>query len=247
MKISIITATFNSARTIKDCVKSVDDQSFENIEHIIIDGASTDNTIEVINSIKNRVKLIISEPDRGIYDAMNKGIDHSTGDIIGFLNSDDYFTGNEVLSEIMGCFENNGVDCIFGDINYVSSRLPEKIIRSWKSGQYISGSFRKGWHPAHPAFYVKTTVYKKFGNFNLHFKLAADFELMLRFLEKEQISNIYIENSIVNMRLGGATNNSIRNILKQNYECYQSFKTNNLPVSFLYPFFRLIPKLKQYI
>jgi glycosyltransferase involved in cell wall biosynthesis len=247
MKISIITATYNSEKTIYDCIKSIDNQTYNNIEHLIIDGASKDHTLDIVRSLPNSWRITISEPDNGIYDAMNKGIRASTGDVIGILNSDDYFTFDNALKDVMNCFQQRSVDCVFGDINYVSSTEPDKIVRKWRSGKFTQGTFRKGWHPAHPAFYVKRKVFEKYGLFNLDYQLAADFELMLRFLEKVRISNYYLDRAIVNMRLGGATNNSFHNIVKQNYECYKAFKDNNIPVSFVYPLFRLVPKLRQFI
>jgi len=247
VKISIITVTFNSARTISDCISSVNSQTYENIEHIIIDGASVDNTVDIIRFMENRVSKIVSEPDEGIYYAMNKGIAEATGQIVGILNSDDFYVKKTVLSEIASCFQNNDVDCVFGNINYVKSQKPEKIIRRWQSGCYKRGSFQRGWHPAHPAFFTKKSVYDRYGIFNLNFKLAADFELMLRILEKYGISNFYIEDSLINMRLGGATSRSLINIIKQNIECYKAFRVNSIDVSPLYFLYRLLPKLKQFI
>jgi glycosyltransferase involved in cell wall biosynthesis len=246
MKITIITATYNSAKTIAHSVTSLNEQTYPDIEHIIIDGNSKDDTLKIINEMPNRINTIISEPDKGIYDAMNKGISHATGEVIGILNSDDFYAYPEAIADIVQVFEKENVDVVFGNINYVSTLIPDRIIRKWNSGKYYKGSFRKGWHPAHPAFFVKKEVYDKFGVFNLSFKLAADFELMLRFLEKEGVSNYFIQKPIIHMRLGGATSGSLRNILKQNIECYRAFKVNNLPVSFLYPIFRLIPKVRQF-
>lgn len=247
MKISIITATFNSSKTISDCISSVSDQSYQLIEHIIIDGVSRDNTLEIIKALPNRVVKIISEPDEGIYDAMNKGINLAKGDIIGFLNSDDFYVDNDVISGIIDYFKEFRVDCVFANVNYVSSKNPKNIVRKWKSGKYKKGSFQMGWHPAHPAFFVKKKVYEVFGAFNLEYKLSADFELMLRFLEKEGISNYYSEKAIINMRLGGATSGSLVNIFKQNIECYKAFKTNGISISPFYPLLRLIPKVIQFL
>ncbi len=246
MQISIITVTFNSEKTISDCITSVNNQRYLDIEHIIIDGASNDNTIEIIKSTSARNPKIISEPDKGIYDAMNKGLKEASGDIVGLLNSDDFYSNTNSLSDVMEIFAHYNIDCVFGNINYVSQKAPDKIIRRWESGTFKSGSFKKGWHPAHPSFFVKREVYEKLGYFNLDFKLAADFELMLRFLEKEKISNYYINKALINMRMGGATSGSFINILKQNVECYKAFKRNKIKVSFFYPFFRIVPKLKQY-
>jgi len=247
MKISIITASYNSASTISDCITSVNEQTFQNIEHIIIDGVSKDNTINIINSIPNRVLKIISEPDKGIYDAMNKGIKLATGDIIGILNSDDLYCDKYVLEKVVSMFNATGVDCVHADLYYVQQNDTNQIVRHWKTCEFITGAFKKGWHPAHPTFFVRREVYEKYGLFNLDFTLAADFELMLRFLERYKISSIYLPQPIVRMRLGGATSKSVRNIIKQNIECYKAFKVNNLTVSLLYPLYRLLPKLKQFL
>jgi glycosyltransferase len=246
MKISIITVTYNSANTITDCISSVNKQTYSNIEHIIVDGASKDNTVELIKAIPNRVATLISEPDKGIYDAMNKGILLATGDVIGILNSDDFYANEFVIEEIISCFLENDVDCVFGNINYVSKTQPNRIIRKWTSGNYKSGSFKKGWHPAHPAFFVKKSVFNTNSAFDLKFKLAADFELMLRLLEKQKISNMYYNKVIVHMRLGGATSGSFKNILIQNIECYNAFKRNEIKITPLYILFRILPKIKQF-
>ena len=246
MKISIITATFNSAQTISDCIASVNNQIYKNIEHIIIDGASKDNTVDIIKSMPNRVFKLISEPDKGIYDAMNKGISYANGDIIGILNSDDYYKEFAVIEKIVRLFEKCKTDCVYANIDYVDPNNGDKIIRKWVSGAYRLNSFKKGWHPAHPAFFVKKEIFDKYGKYDLSYELAADFELMLRFVEKYQISNCYLPESIINMRLGGATNKNLRNILKQNMECFKAFKKNNLDVSVFYPIFRLLPKIHQF-
>ena len=247
MKISIITASYNSASTISDCITSVNEQTFQNIEHIIIDGASKDKTIEIINSIPNRVSKIISERDEGIYDAMNKGINYATGEIIGILNSDDLYNDKNVITTIIDLFSSTYVDCIYADLYYVNKVNTNQVVRHWKTNEYLPGSFKKGWHPAHPTFFVRRGIYEKYGLFNLEFSLAADFELMLRFIERYKISSKYLPEPIVRMRLGGATSKNLENSIIQNIECYKAFKINELKVSLLYPLYRLLPKLKQYL
>lgn len=246
MKVSIITATYNSSKTIADCITSVNDQTFYNIEHIIVDGASKDKTISLIHSLPSRVAKVISEPDKGIYDAMNKGIKIATGDVIGILNSDDFYENEHVINEIVDIFNNNEVDCVHAELYYVNKDNTSQIVRHWKTNDYYAGAFKKGWHPAHPTFFVRKEIYNKYGLFNLEFKLAADFELMLRFIEHYKVQSVYFNKPIVRMRLGGATSKSMKNIIKQNIECYRAFKINDIQVSLLYPLIRLVPKIKQY-
>lgn len=247
MRISIITATYNSSKTINKCITSVNDQTWPDIEHIIIDGGSIDNTIKIIESLPNRVAKIKSEKDNGIYDAMNKGINLATGDIIGILNSDDLYFDHLVIEKIVEIFNTTKVDCVHADLYYVKQDDTNQIVRHWKTCDYAQGAFKKGWHPAHPTFFVRKEVYVRYGLFNLDFALAADFELMLRFLERYKISSAYLPEPIVRMRLGGATSKNIKNIITQNIECYNAFKVNEIKVSPLYPFYRLLPKLKQFL
>ena len=246
MKISIITVCYNSANTLKDTILSVAKQSYKNIEYIIIDGGSKDATLEIIDQYKDTITTYISEPDKGLYDAMNKGINLATGEVVGFINSDDLFCDDNALEKVMSVFiEKNFLDSVFSDVLYVSQNDVSKIVRHWVTG--AKRPFKVGWHPAHPTLYIKKKVYDNFGGFNLDFKLAADFEIMLRFLEKHKISSFYLKTPMVKMRLGGKTNKSLINILNQNIECVRAFKKNELYVNkFLYPFFRLFPKLIQF-
>jgi len=247
MKVSIITATYNSVKTIIDTIESVNNQDYENIEHIIIDGGSKDNTLELIKNTPNRVVKIVSEPDKGIYDAMNKGIALATGDIIGILNSDDFYTSSNVISDIVSIFLQGKYDGIYGDLEYVNEKDTNKVIRYWKSKPYIKGLFKKGWHPAHPTFFVKKEVYDKFGNFNLKYKIGADYEIMLRFIEKNKIRVGYIPKVLVRMRIGGASNQSIKNIIKANKECYNAWKDNDLSISPIVFILKPLSKILQYL
>ena len=246
MKLSIITATYNSSLTIRDCINSVTAQTYPDIEQIIIDGASTDNTVAIIKSTPNRVKNIISEPDCGIYDAMNKGLLIAHGEVIGILNSDDLYFDSSTIDMVMNLFMQTNVDCVYGDLYYVDKDNTDKIVRNWKTDEFTSGAFYKGWHPAHPSIFLRRKVYELYGNFDLSFKIAADFEFMLRVMERYNISSIYLPKPLVRMRLGGKSNKSFKNIYLQNIECFKAFKKNGLNVSLLYPLYRLIPKLKQF-
>jgi len=231
MKVSIITVVYNNKNTIKDAIESVLNQTYKNIEYIIIDGASSDGTVEIIKSYGNKISKFISEPDNGIYDAMNKGIALATGDVVGILNSDDFYANNKVLERVVEVFKGCKCDSIYGDLVYVDKNDTDKIVRYWKSKPFNKGLFQKGWHPAHPTFFVKKEIYDKYGLFNLDFKIAADYELMLRFLEKYKISSSYIPEIFVKMRVGGESNKSIRNIIKANIECYKAWQTNGLKIN----------------
>jgi glycosyltransferase involved in cell wall biosynthesis len=244
--LSIITGTYNSSKYIADCVNSINRQDYPNIEHIIIDGASKDNTVEIIKNTPNRLTKLISEKDNGIYDAMNKGLKLGDGEILGILNSDDFYNSPDVLSKVVKAFEDPNIDCVYGDMLYVDQDNTNKVVRTWITGNYSKNGFRKGWHPAHPSFFVRKSVYEKYGYFNLKFGLAADFELMLRLMEKHKIKGAYLPFPMVRMRLGGATNKSLKNILQGNQECIAAFKNNDLKAPVFYPLIRLLPKLKQY-
>jgi len=247
LRVSIITVSYNSSATIADTIRSVESQTYPNIEHIIIDGASTDGTVDIIKHYGIKISKFISEPDHGIYDAMNKGLKLSSGDIIGILNSDDLYIDNSVIEKVVEQFEKTMCDALYGDLYYVQKENTDVIVRKWHSKQFVPGSFRKGWHPPHPTFFVKNDVYSKYGYFDLQFKLAADFELMLRFLENHKIKQSYLPRPLIKMRLGGATNKNLQNIIRQNIECYDAFKKNSIQVSYFYPVIRLFPKVLQYI
>ena len=214
MKISIITVCYNSEETISDTIQSVLSQDYKDVEYIIVDGKSTDRTLEIIQSIKSRIKLI-SEKDRGIYDAMNKGINIASGDVIGILNADDVYKNSQVLTAVMDAFKAN-VSIVYGDIEYVKYDDLSKVVRKWKAGVFRSGKFKWGWMPPHPGFFVKKSCYESFGLFNLNLSTSADYELMLRMLEVHHLSCNYIPETITSMRVGGASNSSLKNRLIAN-------------------------------
>lgn len=249
MKFSLITVAYNSSKTITDTIESVLNQTYSDIEYVIIDGNSTDDTLSIIKSYEpmfnNRLRWV-SEKDAGLYDAMNKGLKVATGDIVGILNSDDLFCDSKAVEKIVQVFENTkNLDGVYADLYYVEQNNINKIVRKWVTGN--KKKFNSGWHPAHPTLYLKKEVYDNFGYFDLDFRLAADFEIMLRFIDKYQINLCYFPESLVKMRLGGETNKSLKNIYNQNIECLCAFKKNNIRTNRLtYPFKRLIPKLLQY-
>ena len=217
LKITIITVVKDSHSTIEECIKCVNEQTYKVIEHIIIDGGSKDGTLEIVHKIKKRNGIIITEPDEGMYDAVNKGISLAEGDIIGILNSDDFYANDKVLKKVCRVLQRYKVDSCYADLVYVDHKNKDKIIRHWKSGKFNNKKFHWGWMPPHPTFFVRRRIYEKYGKFNLELGTAADYELMLRFLVKHNISTAYLPKVLVKMRTGGVSNVSLRNRLKANY------------------------------
>lgn len=248
MKISIITVVYNNEKTIKEAIESVLYQSYSNIEYIIIDGNSSDSTVYIIDEYKDRLGYFISEKDKGIYDAMNKGINAATGDVIGILNSDDLYQDTNVIETVMNQFNQNpSIDIVYGDLVYVKSDNVNKVVRNWKSNPYYNRFFENGNVPPHPSLFVKKRIYEEAGLFNLDFKLAADYEFMLRIFKKHNFKSKYINKVIVKMRLGGATNQSFSNIKQQNTEILKAWKHNHLKLPFLLMPLRIIKRLIQFI
>ncbi len=244
LKVSIVTVVFNGEATIEDAIVSIRSQDYGNIEHIIIDGGSTDKTASIVNRYTQNSDIFISEPDNGLYDAMNKGIKLATGDIIATLNSDDFYADSNVVSGIVEFIEKYNVDAAYGDLVYVDQKDISKEVRFWKAGPYVSNAFLSGWVPPHPAFFCRKEIYEKFGYFNNKFKVAADFELMLRFIEKNKINVGYLPEVIVKMRTGGKAN-KYRGIIRGNLEIIRSFSINGLKFSPLYFFQKPLTKFKQ--
>jgi glycosyltransferase len=243
--VSIITPSFNSADTIRDTLQSVANQTYPNIEHIVIDGVSVDKTLEIIRKFPK--VFLVSEKDRGIYDAYNKGWKLAKGEIIAFLNADDFYTDSGVVEKMVETLEKKSVEAVWADLDYVDRLNPEKIIRYWKSSDYRAGDFFRGWAPAHPTLFVRRKLYEKFGGFDEQFKIAADYELMLRFLEVNKIVGAYLPETAVKMRVGGMSNKSIKNILRANWEVYLAFKKNNLSRGWLVALLKPLSKLRQFL
>ena len=232
MRISVVTVTRNSKSVLEDCLYSVAHQSYKDVEHIIIDGASDDGTIDLVRSKKTDFTKVVSEPDSGIYDAMNKGIGLATGEVIGFLNSDDLYDNTNVLGRVASLFaQDESLDVCYANLVYVDRNNVSKVVRFWKSERFISGSFSRGWCPAHPTFYVRRRLFEKFGRFDLGFRIAADVELMMRFMEVEKVRSLFVDELWVRMRLGGTTNNSLANILRQNREVLRALRGYGLPAN----------------
>lgn len=242
MKISIITVTYNSEKTIKTTLNSVACQSWGDIEHIIIDGQSTDKTLSIIKNYPHITK-VISEKDRGIYDAMNKGILNATGDVIGFLNSDDWFFDNSIIEKIVSEFLKSDIDAVYGDLMFVKNENCTQPKRIWRSNDYKPNIFSEGWVPPHPTFYARLSTYHKYGLFNSNLKFAADFDIMCRFIAIKNIKVKYLPGIKVKMRLGGATTSSLLNIIKGNIEIYKSLKFNKIRISPLIIPIKLYTKL----
>lgn len=246
MKISIITATYNSASTLRDTLVSVSSQDYPDIEHLIIDGLSKDDSLEIAAGFPHVAK-IVSEKDQGIYDAMNKGIALAGGDIIGILNSDDFYVDEKVLSRVMKAFEDPAVDIVYGDLQYVKPEQTDKITRHWRAGKFRLNKFYFGWMPPHPSFFVRRQVYAKVGNFNTGLRSAADYELMLRILVKHRMRPAYIPHVLVRMRQGGMSNASLRNRLRANREDSLAWKLNGLRPCFFTTLLKPMRKIMQFL
>ncbi|MGN4932959.1 glycosyltransferase family 2 protein [Aeromonas rivipollensis] len=245
MKVSIITATYNSAATIHDTLASLECQTYPDIEYIIVDGASKDNTLEVIKQHCSRVSKIISEPDRGIYDALNKGIAVATGDIIGFLHSDDLFASRESVANLVTAFKAGDYNAVYADLDYVDKENTDKIIRHWVSSPFNSFKLQLGWMPAHPTFYMTKAMYERLGNFSLDFPIAADYDAILRYFKSGELKLSYLPQVLVKMRVGGASNNSFKNIKRKIKEEVVIMERNGIfyPLALL---MKRLTKLHQY-
>lgn len=248
MKLSIITVVYNNELTITDAINSVLSQTYKDIEYIIIDGKSTDRTLQCIRKYEHQIDKLVSEPDHGIYDAMNKGLALATGEVIGILNSDDLYADEHVLESVMQLFLNDSeLDIVYGDLVYVKADDVTQVVRRWNSMPYYDQYFEDGNVPPHPSLFLKREVYKQAGLFNSEMKLAADYELMLRIFKKFKFKSVYLSRLLVKMRLGGSTNKSLKNIVNGNLEILKAWKINDLssPV-FLMPK-RMMKRLSQFI
>ena len=247
MKISVITVCYNAADTIAETLESVVAQRYLDVEHIVIDGASTDSTLKIIEPYAARLSAVFSEPDRGVYDAMNKGLARATGEVVGFLNADDVYMHPEVLARIAATMADPEIDACYADLVYVDRVQTNRVVRHWTSRDYTPGLFEKGWMPAHPTFFVRKSVYEKFGGFNLRYRLQADFELALRFIGVHGIQTRYVPEIWVRMRMGGMSNNSIRNMIRGNMEAYSACRANSLKVPPWFILTKVLSRVPQFI
>ena len=251
MRISIITVCYNASTTLLDAVQSVLSQTPRNdidfnLEYIIVDGASTDNSLALLEPFRANIAKIISEPDDGLYDAMNKGIQASTGDIVGILNADDVYAHQFVLSDIAEAFSSTSIEGVYGDLNYVNPKNLSEVVRVWRSGSYYTGKFKWGWMPPHPALFFRRVCYSNWGCFNVTLKSAADYELMLRFIHKNNLVLKYVPETLVLMRAGGVSNASLRHRLNAHKEDWKAWRLNGLTPSIFTLFAKPLRKLPQF-
>lgn len=228
MKISIITVCFNSSKTIRDTIESVLSQDHSDIEYIIIDGGSSDGTVEIISEYQSKIAKFVSEKDRGIYDAMNKGISLATGDVIGILNSDDIYINSDTVSELMQVMNHKNADCVFADLIVVDPQNMKRVLRYYDSSKFKTSKFRFGWMPAHPTFFVKRQVYEKVGMFSLKYQIAADYEMLIRILHVHQFKYAYLPKPVVKMRSGGTSSAGLSRNWILNKEIVLACKENGI-------------------
>lgn len=246
MKISVITCTWNSAASVRDTIESVRIQEYRDLEHIFVDGNSSDETLGIVAQHGIPATVILKEPVPGIYRAINRGIGKATGEVIAILHADDFYADRFVLRDVSDLLQETGADCLFADMVYVSKCDPRKILRHWKTGPFSPGAFARGWHPPHPAFFVRKSIHEQFGLYNTDLAIAADFDLALRLLEKERISSCYLERPVVCMRHGGSSTGSLKNIILGNLECYRAFRNNGIRIGPAYLLYRSRAKLAEY-
>jgi glycosyltransferase involved in cell wall biosynthesis len=247
MRVSIITVARNSAATIAGTIGSVTAQTYSDIEYIIIDGDSVDGTQAIVEQYRDKVTRFVSEPDRGIYDAMNKGIALASGDVIGILNSDDEYADDQVISDVVNRLTQTSADAAYADLVYVDRHNPKQVLRRWQAGEYRSGAFARGWMPPHPTFFVRRTVYARFGGFSDSLRTAADYEIMLRFIHKHGIPIAYLPRVVTRMRDGGVSNSSLANRLAAYREDRQAWRQNRLRPGLATLLMKRIRKLRQFL
>ena len=246
MRISIITCVLNNSNLIKKSIKSFQTQIYKNKEHVIIDGGSIDGTLEIIKKFKSRNLILSTSSDNGIYDALNKGINLSSGDIVGILHSDDFYKDNKVLKTIAETFKKTDADLVYGDLVYVNKKYPFKILRYWKAGKYFKKNLFNGWMPPHPTVFIKRSVFNKIGKYKTNYQISSDYDFLVRVFRKKNIKKIYISKILVNMRMGGMSNNSIKNILKKSIEDFKIIKKNKIG-GFLTLFNKNFSKISQFL
>lgn len=246
MKISVITVCYNSVSTIEATILSVLQQSYATIEYIVVDGDSNDGTKSVLEKYRDKITKIVSEKDKGLYDALNKGIKLATGDVIAFLHADDFYTDPTVIEKYVKVFEGGNYDAVYANLFYVDADDTTKVKRKWNSGEYNHGAFLNGWMPPHPTLFVRKEIYEKYGSFNTDFKTSADYELMLRLIHKHKIKLGYLKEFAVKMRLGGQSNSSLNNRIKANLEDRRAWEVNQLKPRFYTLLLKPFRKISQF-
>lgn len=246
LKVTIITVVLDNMAFIEDAINSVVNQTHDNLQYIIIDGGSNDGSLDVIKSFGNKISIVVSEPDEGIYDAMNKGLALANGDVIGFLNADDFYAHQQVLQHVANRFETTNCDVLYADLDYVSRADKNKIVRKWRSGSFNKNRFLTGWMPPHPTFFARKEVYQQFGGFNKKLNMAADYELMLRFCYFNDLNVAYLPEVIIKMRLGGQSNRSFKNRIKANIQDRNAWVMNGVKPKWYTLLLKPLSKIKQY-
>ena len=246
-KISIITVCYNSEATIRDAIKSVLAQDYPAIEYIIVDGFSKDRTMDIIREYGDKIDVVISEPDKGIYDAMNKGIRVASGDLVGLLNSDDFYADDSSVRQLIDCMEHAGSDTVYADLLMVDARKTDRVVRYYDSGTFHPGRLRYGWMPAHPTFVVKRELYETYGSFSLDYSIAADFEMVVRLLYAAGASYAYLPAVVIKMRIGGASTSGLRSSWVLNNEIVRACRANGLKTSLPRVLLKLPAKLLEYL
>lgn len=247
MKISLITVTYNAEEFLESCIQSVICQRYSDLEYIVIDGKSSDYTIDIIRKFEKYINKLLIEPDLGIYDAMNKGISLATGDVIGILNADDYLENEYVISKIAETFSKKNTDIVYGDLNYVNRYDTSKIVRKWRSKVFNKKLLDGGWMPAHPTFYARKELFSRYGNYRLIYGSAADYELMLRFMYRNTASASYLNEVIVNMRIGGVSNSSVKNRVRASLNDFKAMIDNGMKYPYLTIVLKPLQKIGQFL
>ncbi|SFT81759.1 glycosyltransferase family 2 protein [Halomonas saccharevitans] len=246
LKISVITACYNSQATIGEAIASLKQQRWPHIEHVVIDGASKDGTVAVARQTLGEGDVLVSEPDRGIYDALNKGIERASGEVLGFLHSDDLFAQDEVLAKVAAYFEDPKVGAVYGDLQYVDAADTNRVIRHWTSGAFSHGKLKRGWMPPHPTFFMRRELYRELGGFDLDYRIAGDYDALLRYLSSEKVKVAYLPEVLVKMRVGGASNGSLKQILRKSREDVAAMRNNGINPLVALPY-KNLSKLPQFL
>lgn len=246
MKVSIITATYNSEKTLLDTLLSVESQTYPDIEYIIVDSVSTDGTLDLVRKNSSRVTKIVSEKDKGIYDALNKGVEMATGDIVGFIHSDDILARSDIIEKIVDEFKCSGADFVYGDLVFTDRNITSRVKRYWRSGEFRKTKISFGWAPPHPSVYMKKQVYQNDGLFDLNFKIAADYDQMIRILKRDDIKVSYLNQVIVKMRLGGEST-KIENTVSSTREIISVMKKHKINWRFAILYRKLVKSLQLFL